>query len=358
MSNPYAPDKALYHRDNLEAVHRGGSPYPVHVHFVISDLCNQNCSFCAYRIDNYTETFAVPRPDGTLNHNPNRKIETLTAYKILEGLRSCGVKAVQFTGGGEPTVHPDCANIMRRAQELGMETALVTNGTRLTPDLMRAILASRWVRVSLDEYTPEGYAKLRESRPGVFLDVLGNIKKMAETKKSVASEVTIGVGYVVTKDNWQGVAKAASLAREAGADNFRISAVFQPDDIDYFADFVEEAAHLCSEAQRAHPAGFVVNNFPSRTDDLALGHPDYPRCGYQYFTTYIGADLNVYRCCVTSYTNHGLLGNLGDYDSFAALWTQTHKNDTFDARTCPRCQFNDKNRAINDWKPPTHRNFV
>jgi hypothetical protein len=42
-----------------------------------------------------------------------------------------GVKAVQITGGGEPTAHPRHADIFRAVLDRGLDLALVTNGVLL-----------------------------------------------------------------------------------------------------------------------------------------------------------------------------------------------------------------------------------
>jgi hypothetical protein len=42
----YSTEKALYHRDRMEAIMRGDQPYPVHVEIIISDFCNHDCFFC------------------------------------------------------------------------------------------------------------------------------------------------------------------------------------------------------------------------------------------------------------------------------------------------------------------------
>src|SRR6185436_9951432 len=81
---------------------------------------------CAYRSSN---GFSIEQFAGVNGEkNPNRKITTAKAIEILDDCGSLGVKAIQFTGGGEPTVHPDHLLIFEYAQNMGLETSLVTNG--------------------------------------------------------------------------------------------------------------------------------------------------------------------------------------------------------------------------------------
>ena len=44
--NPYGTGKALYHREHVEKLQRGELVAPVHVQLIVSDFCNQDCSFC------------------------------------------------------------------------------------------------------------------------------------------------------------------------------------------------------------------------------------------------------------------------------------------------------------------------
>jgi MoaA/NifB/PqqE/SkfB family radical SAM enzyme len=363
MSSPYAADKAVLHMDRLLKIHSGEQPAPVHLHFIISDLCNQDCSFCAYRIENYTESFSVIEADGTRNHNPNRMIPFDKAVEILEDFEGMGGKAVQFTGGGEPTVHPQCAQIMQRALDLGLDVALVTNGVRL-PLVLPQLMSAKWTRISIDAAHQETYCAVRHVPSGHWDKVLANVRSLVAARLDATRPLTIGIGFVVTKENWGEVVDGARLARDLGADNMRISAMFQPDDDHYFAEFHDEAVALCAEAETISGNGFtVINNFGTRLSDLELHSPDYKRCGYQNFTTYIGGDMNLYRCCVLSYTERGAIGSLKS-QRFRDLWESQSKHDDFarfDARSCPRCQFNDKNRAINhliNTLPVTHGNFV
>lgn len=363
MTNPYASNKAILHMDRLLIIRAGEQPPPVHLHFIISDLCNQDCPWCAYRMENYTEHFAVIEADGTRNHNPNRMIQYEKTVEILEDFKALGGKAVQFTGGGEPTAHPRCGEIMAVAQGLGLETALVTNAVRLDK-VFDSTLRSVWVRISVDASEPDTYMKTRRVPAGHWDKMLANVTELVRRRDLEGSPLTIGIGFVVHKDNWQEVADCARMAKGLGVDNLRISALFQPDDAAYFEAFHAEAAALCQEAESVNGGRFrVINNFGSRVADLEQQSPDYKLCGYQNFTTYIGADLNLYRCCVLSYTDRGTVGSLKDR-RLIDLWNSPEKRQDFgkfDARSCPRCQFNDKNRDINriiGELPVTHGNFV
>jgi MoaA/NifB/PqqE/SkfB family radical SAM enzyme len=365
-TSPYASNKALCHLPVIQALRRNQQPPPTHLQLILSDLCNQDCAFCAYRMTGYAsnQLFAViDTRSGKVNNNPNRMIPTAKALEILADCRDVGVKAVQFTGGGEPTVHPDHCDLIQQCLDFGLDVALVTNGVKLGARLASILLRGTWVRISIDAAHADTYGAIRRVSPQAYGRVLSNVQRLVELRDTARSSLVIGIGFVVTRDNWAEVIAAGRIARDLGVDSFRISAVFQPDNEEYFSGFRAAAADLCLEAESLSTERFqVVNMFRDRLADLQQGPPDYVRCAYQHFTTYIGADLNVYRCCNTAYNERGLIGSIVDRP-FRELWESEAKRrdfEAFDARGCERCQFNAKNREMNaliDFSA-VHPNFV
>jgi MoaA/NifB/PqqE/SkfB family radical SAM enzyme len=360
----YSNLKFLHHPNRLQVLRDGGQIAPVHAQLIISDLCSHACSFCSYRWEGNVsnQLFHVLNNDGKKNHNPARFIPIEKIRELIDDFVTMDVKAVQFTGGGEPTLHPQHLEAFQYALDNGREISLVTHGCLLKPETIETLMRATWVRVSIDAGTPATYASIRRVAESQFRKATDNLRLLCHRRDETGSPVVIGVGFVVTKENWREVVQAAELAKELGADNLRISAVFQPDGATYFADFYEAAATQCKIAESLSDSRFkVVNMFGNRLADLTLGSPDYPRCGYMQWTTYIGGDLNAYRCCTTSYNEQGLIGSLKN-QRFVELWNSQAKRDdfeTFDARGCERCMFNNQNRAIAyATAKPTHENFV
>jgi MoaA/NifB/PqqE/SkfB family radical SAM enzyme len=370
VDGPYSPLKVFHHQDRIAKLRRGDPIVPAQVQLFISDVCGMRCNFCAFRLEGYesNQLFSEIRPDGTVNNNPNRQIEFGKVIEILDDCKDMGVKAIQWTGGGEPTAHAAHCEIFAAALKRNLEIALVTNGSKLTPELCKTLCrpGSKWVRISVDSGTPETYSSVRGVSQDAYHRMLEGVKRLVASKRFPSpphSDPVIGIGFVVTQDNWREVVDATETAKALGVDNIRISAVFQPDDEEYFADFYEEAAALCRAAKQLEtPAFRVFNLFGERLDDLRQRSPSHSFCGYQHFNTLIGADLNVYRCCVTAYHERGLIGSIKNR-RFRELWfseaTQERLWD-FDARRCPRCMFHGRLDAINYaiGSDPEHINFV
>lgn len=340
--------KPAWHIERIAQLRAGRDIVPTHLQLIISDLCNQDCHFCAYRMEGGFSTELFPL-DG--KKNPTRFIPTEKAAEILRDAYRMGVRAVEFTGGGEPTVHPAWVWILNFAQSLGLDTGLVTNGTRLA-NAWDTLNGLTWLRISLDAGNELTYEAIRQSK--LWGKVLENIKQAAKLRKPL-----VGVGFVITKENWGEVFEACQLVKHMGVPYIRLSAMFSHKGAEYYAGVEEDIRGLIEEAKALEDDTFkVVDFFGARVEDLRLAKPDYSFCGYQQFVVYVGGDQKVYTCCTNAYTRKGEIGDLTK-QSFREWLVSTQRRD-FDARGCHHCQFNDKNRLINYLvgETPPHVNFV
>lgn len=366
-SDIYSPFKIAHHQDKLEELRQGKQPVPLQIQLVISDLCNHNCSFCAYRMEGYTsnQNFGVwDEKKQVRNNNPNRQISLVKGLEILDDCKRLGVKAIQFTGGGEPTVHPHHEDLMQRTLDHKMDLALVTNGFRVSDRLIEIITQGAWLRISLDAGTKETYSKVREVPITGFERTLKNIARIVEAKKKNNSKLVFGIGFVVDSNNYSELYQATKLCSELGVDNIRLSASFTQDDESYHAKHyaLAKAEAIKAVEDFSRPDFKVFNMFGERIDDLKQHAPNYGFCGYMHLNTYIGADLKVYTCCNNAYSDKGEMGNLTN-QSFFDYWLSESKKEKFKAfnpKKCDRCMFNNKNRFINYLleKNPGHVNYV
>lgn len=353
----YSPLKAAWHVDKIDRLRSGQQIIPVHVQLIISDLCNQNCHFCAYRVDGgfSTEQFGE-MVDGKLVKNPNRRIPYDKACEILADCKELGVKAIQFTGGGEPTVHPNHIAIFKHAQWLQLKTGLVTNGLVMRD--FEVLADMDWVRISLDAGTAATYEAIRESKG--FSKVLENVDKLVKR----GTNCRIGIGFVITRGNWTELAKVCEIARDLGVSYIRFSAMFSDEGADHYEGIRKNIeANLRDLQEWGYDGLKIVDLFSRRISDLNQGRPKHSFCGYQNFTTYIGGNLKVYRCCTTSYTKHGEVGDLNGmtFAQWVTSWARKEKYMVggFDARTCHHCQFNKQNEMIQYLlETPEHVDFV
>lgn len=353
----YSDEKVLNFPEQLVKLKNGTQPNPIYIHWVISDWCNQDCSFCAYRMSNYesNQLFYVLE-DGEVNNNPRRQISLEKALETIHCFSEMGVKAVLLTGGGEPTTHPHFKRIVEELRAVGIKLGLNTN--LVTSDKNVEILKEfEWARVSIDSYDEKSYTDVRRVSPTHWKTLIKNVQQIPKNR-----EFVLGAGFVITKDNFQGLYQGVAQFKDWGFDNVRLSATFSPEKERYY-DGIEKAVQAeIDRTMTLESADFkIFNQFKFRFGDLGLGTPDYEFCGIMHFVTYVAADLNVYTCCTQAYNKRGLIGSFQDC-SFQELWDSHQKKkfmEGFKASGCSWCQFNKKNRAVNAVLTPNlHSEFI
>jgi len=134
------------------------------VYLHLTNRCNLSCAYCynaGYRRDRDAR-------------------DELTAREIrdcLDAVSAAGATQVVFTGG-EPLLRPDCLDLAQYARGLGLETSLLTNGTRVRGRAARIASVFSPVIVSLDSWRPEEHERLRGK--GSFAVIVDGIRELAD----------------------------------------------------------------------------------------------------------------------------------------------------------------------------------
>jgi len=222
--NSYSSFKILHHVDRLSLLQNKQHPVPISFRLVISDLCNQNCHFCTFRMENSdtNKLFSGLDKKGNVTYNPKRFLDKEKCLEIIKDAKDMGVKSIEFTGGGEPTVHPDHIEIFKSVLDSGIDLGLITNGVLFRKGFIENMLKSSWVRFSIDAGKAETYSKIRQVPLNTFDRVFKNIKKLVQEKKQNKSDVTIGVSFIVTDENYSEIYESAKKVSKLGVDYFRI----------------------------------------------------------------------------------------------------------------------------------------
>lgn len=352
--NLYASDKASHFPDRILALRQGQQPPPAQVLLSLAGICDHSCSWCSFRNPSLPTSALFPDEQG--RRNPNRRIPTAKALEIVADCASMGVRAIQFTGGGEPTLHHDFGRIAQAAIDSGMAFGLITNGCHITQELLPVLFRATWVRVSIDAGSAETYSRMHGTSFRNWHKVWDAVVELHELNGP-----EVGVSFVVQAENYREVPAFARTAKLHGANNVRLTALIHEQGESYFAPFAEKAEALCREAADMEDDSFrVFNLFPTRA--AALHPPSQSACHYQHFAPFIGDDLNIYRCCNSAFTETGKIGSIGE-QSFRHLWESEAKRlmlAEFDARRCPFCIFEDKNATIAGLvaEPSGHTCFV
>lgn len=306
----YSSHKAAHHLDRLKALREGKLIYPTQVQIDLTNECNHRCPFCFYRCAKNDRLNAL--------FNEKDVIPTEHVLKLLKEFKKVGIPAVQFTGGGEPFMHPGITEILQKTLDLGLELAVVTNGAKVKPEHLEMLARSVWVRFSVDASTPQIYAASQHSTEEDFHHVIATIKDLVSRRKGSS---VIGMSFVISPINYKQIESFADMAKDLGVDNIRYSVAYTPRGIDLYRDIWEEIKNRCYRTRRIQTEKFKVFDLAEdHLCNLDMRDKGYDFCGYQHFTAVIGADGCVYPCCTLKY-NAAMtsFGNIKE-QSFKDIW--------------------------------------
>lgn len=319
--------KLLFNADKVTSWIRGANVYPILVEFDLTNRCNHRCSFC---------TFRYIKDRSTLNF--------CTVLRTVDELAG-KVKAINWTGGGEPLLHKDFPVIAYRAKMRGIEQGLFTNGTLFTDEIIEAVLDTHtWVRFSIDAGTRKTYRELR----GVdnFNKVITNVKKMVALKKKKSSDCSIGIGFVITPKNYTEIPLFEKLIDETGVDYGQLKPCIN----NYMESQIESSWWVNNvlpllENSCVKNSKVVVNLY--KFNDL-VSHMDrpYDSCYGHQFCPCIGATGDVWLCTHMRDIQGFSLGNLHKH-SFDEIWNSPNRQRVINRIDFNKCQFGCKNNEIN-----------
>tara|TARA_B110000914_G_scaffold155060_1_gene136168 strand:+ start:733 stop:1935 length:1203 start_codon:yes stop_codon:yes gene_type:complete len=320
--------KVLYHLDTVLDYFDGKNVDPITMEIDPSNACNHSCPFCI------SGHIHLKKFKGTEFFNRQMMNEE-TLLNLVQDLSKTKIKSIAFTGGGEPTMNPALKEaIIYLKKNSNIQIGMYSNGSMMQRfDLFETIVESlEWIRVSIDAGNKKSYDDLRVTNSTNNFDVvLSNIKKLIQKKKELKSNIIIGVGFVVTQDNYKEVIDFANLFKDIDIDYCQ----FKPEIIQIERNGTQDnkkqqissefwaykIIDLLNEASQILGKKFESNAY--KIEDLIIDQENYGRgykeCIGSQFQPCIGADGHVYVC--TNHRGHKKYsyGNLYE-ESFEKIW--------------------------------------
>ena len=309
MKDVYTKLKFLRFRDQLDALESDTLAPPVHVRIKPINACNHDCWYCAYHYDDIQLGNLMEYKDVI----PRDKM-----MEIIDDLKEMGVKAVTFSGGGEPLMYAHIEETVEKLGEYGLKVASLTNGSNLKGKVADAFARyGTWIRISIDGWDPESYARYRKVSDKEF----GRIIKNMEDFASRGSNCVLGINYIVDKDNYSHVYEFVSLMKEIGVDHVKVMGCIigngGAENNQYHEPFRDVVIEQIEKCMALETADFKIidhyHEFPDRFEKT------YTSCPSMQFLTVIGADCKVFTCHDKAYTETGLLGSI-ENRSFKEFW--------------------------------------
>jgi cyclic pyranopterin phosphate synthase len=329
MSKIFNPkNKILHNLDYVKQLISTGFSPPILVEVDPSNACNHGCYFC---ISSY-----IHLPESKDLETFDRSIMSKSMLlQLCKDLISLEVKAINWTGGGEPTINPALKEAIEYiGDNCEIKMGIFTNGTLLDKwDLFDTLVDHMsWVRFSVDAGTEETYNSVRRAKKGQdWNKMLLNLQRLINTNKSKDKKIDIGVGFVITPGTYKEIVDFAKVFVEYDVDYCQ----FKPEIVNREREggvqreqdfWYNEVDPLLEEAKAVLGNKFQINGYKlsDLEEDPELYGRTYKKCLGSQVQPCVGADGHLYVC-----TNHRgykeySYGSLYDF-SFKEIWENISK---------------------------------
>lgn len=319
--NTYTSTGSKYAR-NFEMIKslRNGIGHPNSLQISLTNKCNLNCVFCS-----------VSKRDKSIEWNYGELVNALSKFENI------GVKTVELTGSGEPTLYEKFIPLVWVIKRLGLKIGMITNGIKLK-DIPEPVLNQfDWIRVSLTS-----------------LDYVEDIE-------IPSFKGTLGFSYIVGQK------------------------VDCKDNRKYYQSDSDSIKKIKKYVDKYNPAYVRVvpecfSNLNEMKSLYAYWDYEIKKIGYPFFfqhkkqrqasycymdavKPWLGTDGYVYPCNSISLNSNADRDFISQYR--LCHWTEVDKyykhrgNKTLDVKFCDRCTFTTNNREILDLLTPVeHEDFV
>ena len=258
--------------------------HPLLAHIIPVRRCNLSCTYC-----NEYDDFSKPVPTDEM-------------FRRVDKLGELGTSIITISGG-EPLLHPELDDIIRRIRKHGMIAGMITNGYLLVPERIQRLNRAglEWLQISIDNVTPDDVSKKSLK---VLDKKLENLAEYADFHVNINS--VVGGGVCNPQDAWTIGQRALELG-------FTSTVGIIHDGSGQVQPLSEEERRVYHAMKSMEKSSFTrVNAFQ---DNIAQGRPNQWRCraGSRYL--YICEDGLVHYCSqqrgypavpLATYTAHDL----------------------------------------------------
>lgn len=313
---------------------------PVSINLDITTACNYACDHCV---------------DLEILNQPI-KYQHQQLLDSLELMAQNGLRSVIVIGGGEPTVYPKFSETIRFLKHLGLQVAIVSNGSgnAKIAEIADCLDENDWVRLSLDSGSDAVFQAMHKPKRPITLDeICAGVPPIKERNP----RFKIGYSFIITwrgatihdtkiVENLEEIVEGAARARRyrfdyiaykpflTRAERNNAEVVDLKDDRDDFTDVIARIRREVDRAKELETESFRVIETTNLKVLENRSYADYStqphNCHMQFFRQVL-SPLGMYNCPV--YRNQPI-GKVGDKEAYA-------KDDSFDAtraRTAERIE--------------------
>jgi len=178
---------------------------PVFAFLELTPLCNNRCPGCG-------NVFVERGKEAKGTREAKPFLSAAQWWKVLKKLHP-HIFSLRLTGG-EPTLHPEFAEIVHSVVEMGIPFSLFTNARWSQPaqivHLLQRIPQCTGLLVSLHGPDPASHDAFTDV-PGSFHETVANVRR------AIAAGLTVAISTIITSLNYYRVPEMLRLIRELGA---------------------------------------------------------------------------------------------------------------------------------------------
>jgi MoaA/NifB/PqqE/SkfB family radical SAM enzyme len=206
-------NKLLWHMDRIHKWLKGERVVPILIDIGATKKCQLRCVYCY----------------GAYQQMTNEVIPGNILIKLCHDAPLLGIKAMTFTGDGEPTLNPAIYDAVSMGKSHGLDIGFATNGIAINDDQNKILMENlTWCRYNFSAGTPESYKLIHGAGSVIFNKVLFNIKKSVEIKTKFNLPVTIGLQMVLMPECRKDIPIISKMALDYGVDYFVIKQFSDP----------------------------------------------------------------------------------------------------------------------------------
>ncbi|MDP7580586.1 MAG: radical SAM protein [Nitrospinota bacterium] len=318
MSLLYTKTKIFHFKDKIDSLpmESGKIMAPIHIRIKPTNVCAHKCRYCAYRVDN----LQLGKDMNERDYIPRDKM-----LEIIDDIIEMKVKAVTFSGGGDPFYYPYLLETAKKLAESPVQFATLTNGAKLNEELAE-IFADKatWIRISIDGWDDKSYSKYRGVKDGEFTKVIKNM----ESFKRLNGKCYLGVSIIVDRDNAVFVYGLIKKLKDIGVDSVKVSPCivsnYGKENNNYHRQIYSQVKEQTHKAINDMADNFfeIFDSYHELDDKFKK---TYSWCPFLQILPVIGADLNIYPCQDKAYNlDEGLIGSIKE-QSFKDFWFSDKK---------------------------------
>lgn len=352
VQTKYGGLKMVWHPEKLDALRKKEITAPIYVRIKPTNRCNHRCFYCSYDPE-----IEIPN---VLSHGfrRNDEIPKEKMMEILDDFRDIGVKAITFSGGGEPLVYPYIIETLKKCLEYGIDVSIITNGQLLNGERAELLSKAKWVRISSDAVDAKTFCKIRNVPENLFNDLIENIRNFVKIKDK---KCELGINFIIHHLNAERVYNSIKFFKDLGVNHVKTTPRWIDDAkkwIEYHEPFRNSVVEQIKKAKKDFPDFDIYDTYEK---DLEIFGGDiksegkirrgYNRCYIMETVPVIGADSVVYFCHDKTYNEDGALGSIKD-KSFKDLWFSKEAEKKFRSfnpeERCSHCVYDSRNIFIKD----------